>query len=97
MPYCAWVLATSRREIIATQMRAASQRGSMCWRKTSARYGEAGPLRALCVEAGTKDILFRVQTLIPRLVPGIRDATLAGGAAAAPHVDVIRPLGSGPP
>src|SRR3954453_14373498 len=29
-------------------------RGSRCWRKTLARYGEAGPKRALCVEAGTK-------------------------------------------
>src|SRR3954447_7092935 len=35
-------------------MCAASQRGSRCWRKTLARYGEAGPKRALCVEAGTK-------------------------------------------
>ena len=41
-------------EVIAIQMRAASQRGSRCWRKTLARYGEAGPKRALCVEAGTK-------------------------------------------
>src|SRR3954453_13463669 len=29
-------------------------RGSRCWRKTLARYGEAGPKRALCVEVGTK-------------------------------------------
>src|SRR4051794_41307072 len=36
-------------------MCAASQRGSRCWRKTSARYGEAGPMRALCVEVGTRD------------------------------------------
>ena len=41
-------------EVIAIQMCAASQRGSRCWRKTLARYGEAGPKRALCVEAGTK-------------------------------------------
>ena len=44
-------------------MYVASQRGSRCWRKTLARYGEAGPKRALCVEAGTKARLFRVQTL----------------------------------
>ncbi len=41
-------------EIISIQMYVASQRGSRCWRKTLARYGEAGPKRALCVEAGTK-------------------------------------------
>src|SRR3954447_17638647 len=40
-------------EVIAIQMCAASQRGSRCWRKTLARYGEAGPKRALCVEIGT--------------------------------------------
>jgi hypothetical protein len=41
-------------EVIAIQICAASQRGSRYWRKTSARYGEAGPKRALCVEVGTK-------------------------------------------
>src|SRR5215213_6644021 len=41
-------------EVIAIQMCAASERGSRCWRKTLARYGEAGPKRALCVDAGTK-------------------------------------------
>src|SRR3954451_5691946 len=35
-------------------MCAASRRGSRCWRKTLALYGEAGPKRALCVGAGTK-------------------------------------------
>src|SRR5215212_7132829 len=35
-------------------MCAASQRGSRCWRKTLARYGQARPKRALCVEVGTK-------------------------------------------
>src|SRR4051812_1644696 len=41
-------------EVIAIQICAASQRGSRYWRKTSVRYGEAGPKRALCVEVGTK-------------------------------------------
>src|SRR4051794_17203256 len=35
-------------------MCAASRRGSRCWRKTLALYGEAGPKRALCAGIGTK-------------------------------------------
>jgi hypothetical protein len=41
----------------------ASQRGSRCWRKTLARYGEAGPKRALCRGRHKNARLFRVQTL----------------------------------
>src|SRR3954468_13045105 len=58
-------------------MRAASQRGSRCWRKTLARYGEAGPKRALCVEAGTKgQVISRTDSEIRAVSRCYREGTL---------------------
>src|SRR3954464_8420227 len=44
-------------------MCAANQRGSRCWRKTSARYGETGPTPPYVSRPTQKARLFRVQIL----------------------------------
>src|SRR4051812_11781342 len=55
-------------EVIAIQMCAANQRGSRCWRKTSARYGETGPTPPYVSRPTQKAKLFRVQILSPDCV-----------------------------
>jgi hypothetical protein len=62
-------------------MCAASQRGSRCWRKTLARYGQARPKRPLCVEAGTKGRVISRTDSNARVGGGLNALGAEGGAA----------------